>query len=187
MDKKKIILAIIAVIVIILAVGIYFVSTADVTLEGVNAQVTLPNSYTLDNKGVASNGTVDMYFTGIMEEVKLEDDFQKAVKTNGNSSGYENYTESTVNGFRVYEFAGNPKELKTLKYGSSTEWVEYGPEAVLDPVGKAKNSNHFREVTFISPNNSTVNKLMISTDDANVDLYTPEISRIIESIAVKSE
>lgn len=188
MDKKmKVILAIV-IVVIIAAAGVFFyLSTRDVTLEGTGAQVTLPNSFKLDNKGYASNGTVKVMMSGILGETNISTTFLNAIKASGNVSGYQNYTEKDINGYKAVEFAANPKDLKTLKSGSSTEWIEFPPEPIVDASGANVSCDHLREVNYVGPNNSTINKLVIYTDDPNVNLYTPEINKIVDSIHNKTE
>jgi len=54
-------------------------------------------------------------------------------------------------------------------------------------VGSNVTIDHFRIVTAISPNNSTVNYILIYTDDPNTNLYTTEINQIINSLSKKKK
>ncbi|MBE6487445.1 MAG: hypothetical protein E7Z86_01860 [Methanosphaera stadtmanae] len=54
-------------------------------------------------------------------------------------------------------------------------------------VGSNVTIDHFRIVTAISPNNSTVNYILIYTDDPNTNLYTTEINQIINSLSAKKK
>jgi len=122
-----------------------------------------------------------------MSDVKFESEFNQALVAKGNQSGYQNISEWNVNGYKTCEYAGKPSELKNITYGSSTEWTEYPPINLKDMVGSNVTIDHFRIVTAISPNNSTVNYILIYTDDPNTNLYTTEINQIINSLSAKKK
>ena len=187
---KKIAISIAVVVVVILAIlgGLFVLGNADVTLESTDSIVTLPNTYVIDETGSATNheeGTTIM-FIGMIGSPNNAIDLGKALLANGNSSGYENISEDTVNGFKVYEYAAKPDNLKTLKYGSSTEWTEYSPENLTDTHGSKINADHYRRVYYISPNNSTCTELTIIATKADTNLYSSEINEMIHSIALKN-
>ena len=185
MDKKKTILLAIAAIVILALIGAFLLfSNADVTLEGTGATVTLPSDYELNmNTGTATKGDVEMFFNGIIGDTSFTTDFYKAISANGKSAGYENVTEDTINGFKIYEYAAKPDNLKVVKYGSSTQWVEYSPVNLTDNSGSKISADHYRKVYFISPNNSVANELTIIAKNPETDLYSQEINDVIHTIA----
>ena len=185
MDKKKIAIGIIAIIVIIAIIGIVgvnlFINNMDLTLEGTTAKVTLPKDYTLNEKGLATKGNVGMYFIEMAGDTSITTDFLKAIK-----SGYENYSESTANGYKIYEYSAKPNNLKLLKYGSSTKWTEYPPQNLTSPADSSRiTCDHYRTIYYLSPNGATISQLVIYTTDANTDLKTAEINDIINSIKPK--
>ena len=154
-------------------------------MEGDGSQITVPSNYTLDDKKlVASCGDINITFTPQKSsDDKFESEFFDAIKTNGKASGYENVTNKTVNGYTVHDFAAHTNKLKNVTVsteveGSDEAWIEFPPEIAApfdDPV------DHFRSVTFIKDGKE--HKLVIFTNNATADLYTPEIEGIIDSIA----
>ncbi|WP_405267527.1 hypothetical protein [Methanobrevibacter sp.] len=193
MDKKmKIILAVVAVIIIAILGVFLFLSNSDVTLSGLDSQVTLPNNYTLDDKGVATLGDVGIYYTGIQGgDTNSVDDFYKALKSNGKDSGYQNITTDKINGFKVYEFAANPKELKNVSSdreysGNQYSWTEYPPYIPYKGMTDM-DVDHFRYIGFINPNTKTLSELTIFTNNSDVNLYSKDIDAIINSIAPIAE
>lgn len=191
MDKaKKIILAVVVIVILAILGGLYYISTSDVELQsGAGASITLTKNFTLDEKSpqLASDGKVEIMSYGLMDNTQTVMDTFKAIKENGNASGYKNYSEDTINGFKVYEYAANPKDLKVLKYGSSTEWTEYPPINLTYPAGSKVDCDHYRVVTFVSPNNATMNQIVLIAKDANTDLYTPEINEMLRTIKVTEQ
>lgn len=185
-NKKKILLVIAAVIILALLGAILLLGSSDITMEGMGAYVTVPNDYELDvNSGIATKGDVGIYFNGILDGTKGTTEFYKAISANGKSAGYENITEDTINGFKVYEYAAKVDNLTVLKYGSSTQWVEYSPVNLTDMSGSKVQADHYRKVYYISPNNSVANELTIVAKNPGTDLYTQEINDIVHSIALK--
>lgn len=186
MDKKKTILLVIAAVVILALIGAFLLfSNTDITLEGTGAYVTVPSDYELDvNSGVATKDDVGIFFNGILGDTSTTTDFYKAISANGKSAGYENITEDTINGFKVYEYAAKVDNLSVVKYGSSTQWVEYPPMNLTDMAGSKVQADHYRKVYFISPNNSVANELTIVAKNPDTDLYTQEINDIIHSISL---
>lgn len=187
MDRnKKILLAIVAFIILALIGILLCILSTDITMEGTGAYVTVPNDYELNtDSGVASKGDVNIFFTGLLDGTQSTTDFYKAISANGKASGYENITEDTINGFKVYEYAAKADNLTVLKYGSSTKWVEYTPVNLTDMTGSKIQADHFRKVYYISPNNSFANELTIYAKNPETDLYTQEVNDIIHKIALK--
>lgn len=182
-DKKKIIILIVAIIIIAIAGGYYYMSNQDTILRGTTSQVSLPNEYKLNEKAIATNGKTGMYFIEYGGDNSITMDNLKAIKENGNASGYENYTESTANGYKIYEYSAKPENLKTLKYGSSTMWTEYPPMNLTSPGDNSRiTCDHYRSVFYVSPNGATISQLIIYAPDADTDLNTAEINDIINSI-----
>jgi hypothetical protein len=153
-------------------------------LEGEGSQVKLPSNYTLDDKKiVATCGDINVTFTPqLSSDIKFENEFFSAISSDGKDAGYENITNKTVNGYTVHEFAAHHDKLKnltapTVVEGSDEAWITFTPDAAApfqNPV------DHFRSVTFIKDGKE--HKLMISTNNPSVDLYTSEIEGIINSI-----
>ncbi|WP_296796511.1 hypothetical protein [uncultured Methanobrevibacter sp.] len=189
MNIKKIL----AITIVVLAVfsclsvasaGWFDFLTGEQFLQGDDAQVKIPSNYTIDEKKVfASCNGINITFTPQKStDNKFETEFFNAIKENGKEAGYENVTNRTVNGYTIHDFAGHPSKLKNMTVttqvpGSDYAWIEYPPElaAPFDhPV------DHFRSVTFIKDGKEHV--LLISTNNATTNLYTPEIEGIINSI-----
>lgn len=187
MDKNKAILIAVAAIIIVAVVGTFlYISNSDLTLEGTDSKITVPNTFQFEeNTPIATKDNVSVMFIGVLGQTNDTTEFYKAVKANGNASGYENITENTINGYKVYEYAAKPENLKTVKYGSSTEWIEYPPINLTDGNGKKIDADHYRKVYYVSPNNSSVNELTIIAKSPDVDLYSEEINRIVDSISLK--
>lgn len=188
MEKKgKIIIGVVVAILVILVAGFLILSNFDVTLMGDGAQVTLPNNYTVDDTAVASAGNVSVVFTPVVgSSDDNEAGFQKAIKANGKSSGYENITNDTINGFKVFEYAAKVDKLQNVSTdkvtsGDTTTWMTYEPYLPFDSQG----TDHFRSVSYIK--GDKVNYLIIYTDNPDTSLYTPEIDNIINSIAVMEQ
>ena len=154
-------------------------------LEGDGSQVTIPSNYTVDDKKLlATGGDVNITFTAQRSsDDKLEDQFFAAIKDHGKEAGYENVTNKTVNGYTLHEFAAQASKLKNITVpteveGSDSAWIDFPPDIAApfnDPV------DHFRSVTYLKDGKE--HKLLIFTNNATADLYTPEIEGIIDSIA----
>ena len=107
--------------------------------------------------------------------------YLQAIKANGPASGYQNITNTTINGFKVYEYAGSPLELKNVstnkaRSGDYLTWTTYRPFLPYDTAF----SNHFRFVDYIKDGHTS--NLFIYTSSPNVDLYTADIEKIIHSV-----
>lgn len=188
MEKKgKTIIGVVLVIITLIFIGLLILGSADLTLQTSNAQVTVPNNYTLDNDGVASCGDINILFTPIMGVTKdSEMKVYNALKSNGKDAGYENITNRTINGFDVFEFAAHPDDLKNFSsdevYNAdgSYSWNTYSPNLPYQGITSLK-VDHFRLVSFMK--GDKVNYLTIFTDNPKASLYTPEIENVINSIA----
>lgn len=189
MDKKfKIIIAVIAVIIIAIIGAIFILGNSAQTLEGSGATLTIPKDYEINfEKGYATKDDVTIMFSGIMSDPKFTTDLYKALEANGKNSGYENITEDNINGFKAYEYAAKTDNRVMVKYGSSTEWTEYTPLNFTDASGQNIPSDHYRVIDYISPNNSTMNELVIFGKNPDTDLYSNEITEMINSISVKQK
>jgi hypothetical protein len=184
MDKKtKIIIGVVAVVAIVL-VGYFILTSGDVTMVAEDAQITLPHNYSVDNNIVAKAGDVNVSFMPLKgTDLKFEKEFFGAIEANGKDAGYENITNTTINGYTAFDFAAHPDKLKNVSTErKSTDegeaWTTYPPEAVAyfdHPV------DHFRTVNFVKDNK--VYTLRVYTDNPDTSLYTSEIDGIIKSIA----
>ena len=189
MDKKKIIIAVVVIIAII-AAGLLILGSSDITLQGVGAKVTIPNNYTVDDKGVASAGDVKIAFIGSADGTNADvEKFYGAIAKSGNESGYKNYKNGTIGDFKFQEFSANPKELKNITTekvtsGDTTSWTEYPPQ--MATVGMINDDSvvNMRRVTFVNTKDNTINDLIIYSNNTNIDLNTPEFDKIINSIAI---
>ena len=188
MDKKKIIIAVVVIIAII-AAGLLILGSSDITLQGVGAKVTIPNNYTVDDKGVASAGDVKIAFIGSADGTNSDvEKFYGAVAKSGNESGYKNYKNGTIGDFKFQEFSANPKELKNISTdkvttGAETTWMEFPPQIVTVLLDDVNSVQKFREVDYINSKDNTITTLLISTNNSNVDLHSADIDNIVNSIA----
>ena len=174
-----------AVIIGILLAGFISLGGADFIMEGTGSGVTIPGNYTMDDKSYTAYNEDNGVNITIMEDSAPDkvEKFYGAIRDNGKDSGYENVTNTTINGYAAYEFAAHPDQLKNVSTNRVSEgnyetWTEYGPEAAgtFDyPV------DHFRSITYVKDGKS--NTLLISTKNPNTNLYTPEFDAIINSIA----
>lgn len=190
MENKTvlIILGIIVLIAVILGVVLASLGNADYTMQGDAAEITVPGNYSFDDENFTAYNGDGVNVTLI--EQSSPDNFKKfyaAIKDNGNDSGYQNVTNTTINGYEVYDFAANSSELKNVSTarevsGNYETWTEFTPEMAASfktPV------DHFRSITYIK--DGKINQLLIYTDNPNASLYTPEIDAIINSIAPITE
>lgn len=186
--NKKIIAIIAIVIVAVIAIGLFVIGSADVTLEAIDASVTLPNNYTVDNNGVATAGDVKVQITGSNDNPNLLTSFMGAVAKRGSDAGYKDYKNGTIGDFKYYEFTVNPKELKNLSTDRQTSsegetWTEFPPDVVLGGINDVSNVKKIREVDFLNTKTNKITTLVIYTNNTDVDLNSPEINNIINSIA----
>lgn len=184
MEKKvKIIIGVVVVILALLIAGFLFLSNVEPTMLGDDSQITLPSNYTIDEKGVATAGNTSVMFTPVIDGSKdSEVEWYNAVKSNGKEAGYENITSSKVNGYKLYEFAGNPDKLKNVSTdkvttGSTTTWKTFEPYL---PFGSDADVDHYRMISMVK--GDKVHYLTFFTNDPDTSLYTPEIDGIINSI-----
>ena len=154
-------------------------------LQGDGSQVKIPNNYTIDDKKMVAscNGVNISFVAQRSSDDKFESDFFAAIKEDGKDAGYENVANKTINGYEVHEFSGKLANLKNMTVpttavaGTDEAWIEYPPDLAA-PVDKSV--DHFRSVTYIKDGKE--HKLLIYTTNSTVDLYTPEIEGIINSI-----
>ena len=191
MEKKsKIIIAVVAlIIVIIVAAAIFFAFTMETVLYGEEAKVTLPGEFTIDenNPQLATAGDVSILFMPKPTSSSSEMKYLGAVKSSGKEAGYKNITNTTINGYKAYEFAGDPDKLENVSTdkvvsGNYLTWTTFAPYL---PTYDLEYCDHFRCVDYVK--GSHVNSLYIYTDSPSVSLYTPEIDEIIHSIADAEE
>lgn len=188
MEKKgKIIIGIAVVILALIIAGVLFLNSMDVTLLAGDSQITLPNNYSIDDKGVASCGDINVLYTAVSggsPENELQ--FQKAIVSNGKEAGYENITNKTINGYTVYDYAGHPDKLKNVstdkEYSSdgSSSWSTFSPYFAYDGV-TSLDVDHYRMLSFVK--GDKISYLTFFTDNPDASLYTPEIENAINSIA----
>lgn len=186
MDNKfKIIIAVVVVILLAVIGGIFVLGSAEQTLETPTSSITIPNDYTIDyERGTATKDDITITFISILGDPKDATELYKALSANGKGSGYENITNDTINGYKAYEYAAKTDNRTVVKYGSSTEWVEYSPLNLTDYTGQKIPSDHYRLIDYVSPNNSATEELVIFAKNPDTDLYTDEINEIINSITL---
>ena len=184
--NKKVIIAIVVVIIVAILGVLMFLGNGNTVLSTTDASVTLPNNYTLDNKGVAYCGDVGVYFTSVTGGSKeAQDELFKALESNGKDAGYNKVKTDNVNGYKTYQYSANPKNLKNIStdkvyYGNQYSWKEYEPYVPFKDVSDMKVKN-FRYVAFVK--DDKINELYIFTNNTDVDLYSSEFDNIINSIA----
>ena len=185
--QGKIILVVIIVIVAVIAAGVLIMANSDVTLTANDATLTLPNKYALDDKGIASADNVGVLFTPVSgSSSSHEKDFFQAIKDNGKDAGYKNITNTTVNGYTVYDYAANPDKLENVSSnkeysGDTTTWMTYPPYLAYEGV-TTMDVDHFRMVSYIKGDD--VYYLTLFTDNPDTSLYSSEIDQIINSFTV---
>ena len=136
MENKTvlIILGIIVALAVIVGIVLASMGNADYTMQGDAAQITVPGNYSFDDANFIAYNDDGVNVT-IMEQ-RSPDYFKKfygAIRDNGKDSGYQNVTNTTINGYEVYDFAANPSELKNVSTtkevsGGYETWTEYTPE-----------------------------------------------------------
>ena len=189
MDIKKILILAIIVLTVfsclsVVSAGLFDFLSGEQFLQGDDSQVKIPSNFTIDDKKVVAIRD-DMNISFIAQrhsDEKFEDQYFNAIKEYGKDAGYENVTNKTVNGYTVHDFAAHSDNLKnltapTVVEGSDEASITFPPNIALpsdDPI------DHFRSVTFIKDGKE--HKLVFFTNNATVNLYTPEIEGIIDSI-----
>lgn len=169
----KIVVAVISICLVIIVAGLLIYDSFGITVEGEGAAVKVPNSFGFDEEGFLTNDEYTVFLCPVIDAApKDEAKFFKVIKSNGKSSGYENVTSKTINGYKVYDYAASPHKLKNVTSGGVT-YEPYLPFGIDD-------CDHFRIVTYVK--GETVNYLIIFTDYPDVDLYTPEVEKIIDSV-----
>ena len=184
--NKKAIIAIVAVVIVAILGILFFIGSGDTVLQTMDATVTLPNNYTLDDKGVATCGDVGVFFTSVTGGSKAaQDELFKALESNGNDAGYKKVKTGKVNGYKTYQYSANPKNLKNVSTdrvysGNQYSWKEYAPYTPFEDLSDMK-VQKFRYVAFVK--DDKIDELYIFTNNTDVDLYSPEFENIINSIA----
>lgn len=188
MEKNTKIIIGVIVVVAILLVGFFILSNQEGHLIADDTQVTVPSNYSVQNDLAASAGDVNISFVaqkGSTSSKQFENEFFGALKANGKASGYKNVTNKTINGYTAHEFAGTLDKLKNVSTNEKStsdggiSWTTYPPEAVaLTTDGKV---DHFRAVNYLKGDD--VYTLRIYTSNPDTNLFTPEIDKIIDSIA----
>ena len=187
MDKK--IIAVIAVVIVaVIAIGLFVIGSSYVTLEALDASVTLPNNFTVDDKGVATAGDVKVQLIGSTDNSDVLSSFMATVAKKGSDSGYKDYKNGTIGEFTYHEFTANPKELKNLTTDRQTTsegetWMEYPPDMILGMINDTSNVVKIREVDFINTKTNKITTLLVYTNNTDADLNSPEINNIVNSIA----
>ncbi|SEL09407.1 hypothetical protein SAMN05216439_1943 [Methanobrevibacter gottschalkii] len=191
MNKKVVVAIVVVVIVAILAI-LMFIGSSNVTLMAGDSCITLPSDYMLDNKGIAYKNDIGIFFVSVSgNSPKDQKELFDAIKSNGKSSGYKNVTTDKVNGFKLYEYEANPDKLKNVSSdrkisGSYETWKTYSPYTPYEDVSDM-DVTKFRYIAYVNENTDDISELYIFTNNTNVDLYSGEIAKIIDSIAVVEE
>lgn len=186
MDKKAIIAIVVVVIIAILGVLLFLGGSGETVLSTVDASVTLPNNYTVDENGVAYAGDVGVYFTSVSGGSKKDqDELFDALKANGKDSGYKKVKTDKVNGYKTYQFSANPDKLKKVSTereysGNQYSWKEFEPITPFKDISDMKVKN-YRYVAFVK--DDKIDELYIFTNNTDVDLYSSEFDNMINSIA----
>ena len=187
---KKVIIAIIAVILVAIIGAVLFLGSSETTLYAGDNYITLPSDYLVDENGVAYNNDTGVVFIPVVggnaSDQKMIFD---TLKAKGKDAGYNNVTTTKINGYDVYEFSADPNKLKTVTTdkvisGNYETWKEispYLPYKDLTDMDVVK----YRYVGYIKDNKT--NELYIFTNNTKTDLYSSDIEKIINSIAVAEE
>lgn len=184
--KKKIIIAVVAIIIVAVLGVLLFLGNVDINLTSMDASITIPNNYTVDENGVAYSGDIGIYFTSITGgSKKAQDELFKTLKANGKDYGYKKVKTDEVNGYELYEFSANPDKLKKVSsdkeyHGNEYKWMEYDPYKPFEDVSDMDVKN-FRYVAY--EKDDKINELIIFTNNTDIDLYSTEFANIINSIA----
>ena len=188
MDIKKILVLAIIVLAVfsclnVASAGLFDFLIGDQYLQGDDCQIKIPSNFTIDDKLVAVRDDMNITLTPIIgADDAAQNQFFNAIKVNGKDAGYENVTNKTVNGYTVQEFAAHPDKLKNVSTpkeytGNEERWTEYSPVSVLP---NSDNVDHFRAITYMKDGKQHI--LYIFTNSSDVNLYTPEVEGIIDSI-----
>lgn len=198
MIKKVIAISIILIFVLIIvsinAFGLLFIlehtgnnsiqDNNNLTIQNDNMEITLPSTYEVDEKkGIATDGDVEIRFSGMLNSLPSFGDYYKAVQSS-NNSGYTNVSVDNINEFKVYQFAVITDKVEVLTYNTSHGLKEYAPVNLTYDNGENIKSDHYRRVFYRQGNSSVIYGLTIITDNPKTDLYTTEINNIVNSISV---
>ncbi len=198
MIKKVIAISIILIFVLIIvsinAFGLLFIlehtgnnsiqDNNNLTIQNDNMEITLPSTYEVDEKkGIATDGDVEIRFSGMLNSFPSFGDYFKAVQSS-NNSGYTNLSVDNINEFKVYQFAVITDKVEVLTYNSSHGLKEYAHVNLTYDNGENIKSDHYRRVFYRQGNSSVIYGLTIITDNPKTDLYTTEINNIVNSISV---
>ena len=184
--NKKIIIAAVAIIIVAILGVFLFLGTTDITLASMDASITVPNNYTVDENGIAYSDDVGIYFTSVTgDSKKAKDELFETLKSNGKDSGYKKVKTDEINGYNIYEYSANPDKLKKVSsdreyHGNEYSWTDYEPYTPYKDVSDMDVKN-FRYVAYVK--DDKVNELIIFTNNTDIDLYSTEFANIINSIA----
>ncbi len=184
--NKKSILTIILVVIIVVVGLFFFLDVGGKELNSMDSSISIPNSYFINDQGIAYSDNIGIFFIGVTNSKNFLDDYFEALKVNGKSSGYKNITTEEVNGYKLYEYNGNIKELKNVSSiktnnGNYLEWKEYEPDTSFINYTNM-NVVKFRQITYFNEKTDSLNQLFIFTNDTNVDLYSDKLNNIAHSI-----
>ena len=186
--NKKVIIAIVIVIIVAILGVLFLVGSANVTLIAGDTSLTLPNDYVVDEKGIAYNGDIGIMYSPVMGgNASDQDTLFKALKSNGKDAGYKNVTTDNVNGFKLYEYTANPDKLKKVstdkvQSGDYETWKEYDPYIPYKDV-TSMDVVKFRYIAYLNNDKNSLSELYIFTNNTDVDLYSKDMDSIINSIA----
>ena len=193
MDVKKILVFAIIVLAVfsclsVASAGLFDFLKGEVTLEAVDASVTLPSNFTVGDKGIATAGDVKIQIISSKDTSDAVKQFKKAVATKGNEAGYNDYKNGTIGNFSYFEFCANPKELKNIStdqlvIGDTVGWMEFPPDMVTVLLDDVNSVQKFRYVEYTNNNDNKTTTLLISTNNTNTDLHSAYIDNIVNSIA----
>ena len=186
---RKILIAIIVVLVVAVFGIVYFLGSSDVTLVAGDDTVTLPSDYVIDDQGVAYSGDIGILFMPVMGGNTSDQDFLfDVLKSKGKDAGYKNVTTDKTNGFKVYQYVANPDKLEKIstdkvQSGNYETWKEISP---YTPFKDATSMDvvKFRYVGYLNKDTDSISELYIFTNNTDVDLYSSDIEAIVNSISV---
>lgn len=185
MDKKTILSIVIITVVVIIGLFLFLGMNGEM-LCTYDSSINIPSSYTIDDNGIAYSGDVAIIFITCTNSKEYFDQFFDALKVNGDAAGYKNITIEEINGYKLYQYSANTKELKNVSStkwdeGDYISWHEYGPDTSIFRTINM-NVTKFRQVAYLNKNTGFINQLFIVTNNTNVDLYSNELNDIVHSI-----
>jgi len=186
--NKKIIIGVIVVIIIAIIGVLFFLGSSNLIIPAGESQITLPSQYTIDDKGIAYNGDIGIYFTSVVgSSPKDQIKFFNTIKSNGKDAGYKNVTTKKIKGYKTYQYSANPKELKEVSSdrqasGNYETWKEYKPYTPFTDITDMDVVS-FRCIEYVNKDSKDICDLYIFTNNTDVDLYSPDMQKIVNSIA----